>query len=71
MRDTFPCPKCGRTLERSGEVVWNDQPYPVFQCGDCVRTADIFGEPFEVCLTFLVDGAGTPFDPASPDGSFG
>jgi hypothetical protein len=29
----------------------------------------MFGEPFESALTFAVDGAGTPFDPATPDGS--
>jgi hypothetical protein len=66
MRDTFPCPKCRRTLHNSGEVEVAGQTYPVFQCDDCIVKVEMFGEPFDAALTFAVDGAGTPFDPASP-----
>jgi hypothetical protein len=66
MRNTFPCPKCGCVLNKSGEVAVNGQTYPVFQCDTCTAQVPMFGEPFEVALTFAVDGAGTPFDPASP-----
>jgi hypothetical protein len=68
MIDTFPCPKCGRTLKRSGEVSVEGADYPVFQCDECLIQTEMFGEPFEVALTFAVDAHGKPFDPAAPDG---
>jgi hypothetical protein len=68
MLDTFPCPKCGRTLQRSGEVEVEDVTFPVFQCDECVVETEMYGEPFETALTFAVDAAGKPFDPASDTG---
>jgi hypothetical protein len=68
MLDTFPCPKCNRTLTRSGEVAVGNVTCPVFQCDECLVTAKMFGEPFEVALTFAVDAEGKPFDPATEDG---
>jgi hypothetical protein len=68
MIDTFPCPKCNRTLARSGEVVVEGATFPVFQCDECLATVQMFGEPFEVALTFAVDAEGKPFDPAAADG---
>ncbi len=53
-------------LPKSGEVEVAGQTYPVFQCDDCIVKVEMYGQPFEVALTFAVDGAGTPFDPAYP-----
>jgi hypothetical protein len=65
----FPCPNCGRPLESCGSVSQDDGNFPVFQCDDCIATVEMFGESFDVALTFAVDGEGRAFDPASPDGS--
>lgn len=69
MARTFACPKCGRRLEESGEIAWEGRACPVFQCDECLVRATMFGEPFEVALTFAVDEEGRAFDPASGDGS--
>jgi len=44
---------------------------PAFQCDNpsCVVKVRMFGEDFDGALTFAVDPAGRPFDPASSDGS--
>ena len=55
MPDHFPCPKCGRRLAKSGEVVVDGKACPVFQCDECLKTVEMFGAPFEVALTFAVD----------------
>jgi len=68
MIDTFPCPKCGRTLRRSGEVSVEGAVFPVFQCDECIAPVEIYGEPFETALTFAVDAQGKPFDPAGEGG---
>lgn len=68
MIDQFPCPKCNRTLTRSGEVEIEDAVFPVFQCDECDMQAELFGEPCETALTFAVDANGKPFDPAAEDG---
>jgi hypothetical protein len=61
---THPCPKCGRTLEQSGEVTAGGHgPFPVFQCDDCIVDADVFGETFPVAYTFALDEQGRVFDP--------
>src|SRR5262245_60895338 len=65
---SFPCPKCGRTLEQSGEVVVHNVTLPIFQCDECIVVTDFMGEPFELALTFAVGQDGKPFDPASPTG---
>jgi len=69
MIDTFPCPKCGRKLPKSGEATVAGQSFPVFQCDECLAQVEMFGEPVEVALTFAVGRDGKPFDPATPDGS--
>ena len=48
MLDQFPCPKCGRTLRRSGEFAVNGVEFPVFQCDECIVEAEMYGEPFVV-----------------------
>jgi hypothetical protein len=68
MIDSFPCPKCGRKLQRSGEVEVEDATFPVFQCDECIVQVEMYGEPFESALTFAVDAEGKPFDPASESG---
>ena len=68
MIDRFPCPKCGRRLERSGEIQFDGIAYPVFQCDECLVETEMFGEPIEVALTFAVNEDGRPFDPATDSG---
>jgi hypothetical protein len=67
MLDHFGCPKCGRRLARSGEIAVEGKEFPVFQCDECLKTVEMFGEPFEVALTFAVDEQGRAFDPAEED----
>lgn len=62
------CPKCGRQLQASGEVEFEERTVPVYQCDECLVQTEMFGEPVEVALTFAVNAAGQPFDPASSDG---
>jgi hypothetical protein len=69
MAQWFPCPKCGRNLEQSGEATVAGQKFPVFQCDECIVETKMFGEPVEVAFTFAVDAMGKPFDPATEDGS--
>ena len=68
MIDNFPCPKCTRKLARSGEVEVEGATFPVFQCDECIVQVMMEGEPFDAALTFAVDAAGKPFDPASDTG---
>ena len=68
MIDTFPCPRCGRTLKRSGEVAVEGADFPVFQCDDCILQVEMYGEPFQVAFTFAVDAQGKPFDVTADDG---
>jgi hypothetical protein len=69
MVDTFPCPKCGRRLTRSGEVEIEGTTFPVFQCNECMTHWTVEGEEFDVTYTFAVDAEGKPFDPAAEDGN--
>lgn len=65
---SFPCPKCGRALQQSGEAVVNGVSLPIFQCDECIVSTEFMGEPCELALTFAVGPDGKPFDPASPTG---
>jgi hypothetical protein len=64
MLDTFPCPKCGTVLERSGEVEVGGDVLPVFQCDDCTVPWEVGGQVEEAAYTFCVGRDGKPFDPA-------
>ena len=64
----FNCPKCNRTLSKSGEAVVGQEVLPIFQCDECLVHADIMGVVIEVALTFAVDRSGHAFDPATTDG---
>jgi hypothetical protein len=66
--DTFPRPKCGRKLQRSGDVEVEDATFPGFQCDEYIGTWKVEGENFETAFTFAVDAEGKPFDPASESG---
>ena len=68
MIQSFPCPKCGRTLRRSGEVTIEGADFPVFQCDECMAPWEVEGQVFDTAFTFAVDAAGKPFDPAADDG---
>jgi hypothetical protein len=64
----FPCPKCGRRLMPSGELLAGNVAVPTYQCDECLVMVDLFGQRHEVALTFAVDAQGRAFDPAEPDG---
>jgi hypothetical protein len=68
MIDSFPCPKCGRRLRRSGEVTVEGAAFPVFQCDECIMPWTVEGEVFDTAYTFAVDAEGQPFDPATDSG---
>lgn len=63
MLDTYHCPKCSALLHATGSITVDGVECPVFQCDSCVVTKLIFGEPFEVAVTFAVNPAGQSFDP--------
>lgn len=71
--DTFPCPRCGRELERNGvlSVEGHAVPLAVFQCDHCRQPYDAEEarrpDPLMVHLTFVVGPDGRPFDPADPE----
>jgi len=64
----FPCPKCTRLLSPAGVVSFAGHEFPTYQCDECIKTVDMFGEPTEVALTFCVGPDGKPFDPAEDEG---
>jgi transcription elongation factor Elf1 len=68
MVDVFTCPRCGRSLNKSGEVTIEGETLPVFQCDQCIVSVSMFGTQVEAALTFAVDKNGRAFDPASEDG---
>lgn len=68
--EKWPCPRCGATIETSGVLVANEQECSVFQCDKCTIVKPVFGEPFELALTFAVDDKGRAFDPVD-DETFG
>jgi hypothetical protein len=61
--NVWHCPKCGKELRSVGTVKCDGESMPVFQCPVCVVRQDVFGEPFDVALTFAVNAAGKPVDP--------
>lgn len=63
-RDTFPCPKCNRTLRRSGELSVDGQvvPLDVFQCDECLGKWKVGNSEFDVAFTFVVNSEGVPLD---------
>jgi DNA-directed RNA polymerase subunit RPC12/RpoP len=65
----YHCPRCSAELEATGLVEADGAECPVFQCDACQVEVELFGERFRGALTFCVDPAGRPFDPATPDGS--
>ena len=65
--ETHVCPKCGRLLIQSGEVLFDDVHLPVFACDDCVVDVDLLGETGKACLTFTLDENGDLLDTAAPD----
>lgn len=68
MDSPFPCPKCNRTLQASGEMIDEvGHKFPTYQCDECIKVVDVFGTPMELHLTFMVKD-GKPYDPAEPDG---
>jgi hypothetical protein len=62
------CPKCGRSLEQSGELVVAGVVLATYQCDECLMNVDFGGEVIEVALTFCRRADGTLFDPADPEG---
>lgn len=64
---TWHCPKCGMELKASGSVDIDGKTLPVFQCDSCVVRKPVFGELFDVALTFAVNEAGQPIDVAEDE----
>jgi len=62
----FPCPRCQRSLECSGEVVVNGVALPVYQCDECISFKQIGKTQFEVAFTFMLDAAGQPRETDDP-----
>jgi hypothetical protein len=58
------CPRCNRLLEAAGVITFQGREFPSYQCDECLKTVDLFGEKMQVALTFCVDDQGKPFDPA-------
>ena len=50
----FPCPKCHVSLEPVGELDFEGQTYPVYQCDACVVPRDLFGTVRQMPYTFYV-----------------
>ena len=65
MQSTFPCPKCGVILDRSGEIALGGRTLPVFQCDNCTIPWWFDGVTEEVAYTFALTPDGMPFDPAA------
>jgi hypothetical protein len=64
MAQRFPCPRCNRLLEQSGELAVGDTVCPVYQCDECLVPWEIGGETFEAAYTFAVGPDGQVFDPS-------
>ncbi len=68
MAAPFQCPKCSRTLQASGEITdENGDVFATYQCDECIKVTNVFGQKMELHLTFAVKD-GQPFDPAESDG---
>lgn len=65
--EKWSCPKCGAEIESSGVLVANGEECSVFQCDTCTVVKPVFGEPFEVALTFAVNADGKAFDPVDDE----
>jgi hypothetical protein len=65
----FACPKCGRMLRQTGEIPYDGENCPVFQCDHCIEQKDLFRTMMDMAFTFAVDGRGNWFDPAERDDS--
>jgi len=70
---TYHCPRCGLLLQSSGVVTIDAgtpraESLPVFQCGQCEDTAELFGVSVPVAFTFAVNAAGQP---VTIDGAIG
>ena len=68
MVDTFSCPKCGRTLQHSGESAFECVAFPIFPYDECMPPWEVEGEGFDTTFTFAVDAVGKPFDRATDEG---
>jgi hypothetical protein len=64
---TWHCPGCGVELKATGSVEIEGSTLPVFQCDKCVTRKPVFGEMFDVALTFAVNAAGQPIDVADDE----
>jgi hypothetical protein len=63
MHTTVPCPKCKRPVQPAGIITFQGKDIPSYQCDECVKKVEMFGEVVEVALTFCLDKKGNPFDP--------
>jgi hypothetical protein len=63
MYPPVPCPKCNRLLQPAGVITFQGRRFPSYQCDECLKTVEMFGETIEIALTFCVGQDGNPFDP--------
>ena len=61
------CPQCSAELTACGMIESEGREVPVFQCETCTETREVFGEPFEVALTFGINADGRPYDIATDE----
>lgn len=65
---TFPCPRCSAPLEAAGELDFEGQTYPVYQCDACIVPRELFGVVEPLPMTFYVkDGVARNPDDDPPD----
>jgi hypothetical protein len=62
----FPCPRCNRPLEPTGIGAAFGEEFVAYQCDNCIVSAELFGERYELPYTFAVDARGRIFDPDEP-----
>jgi hypothetical protein len=54
-------------LKATGYIEIEGETLPVFQCDKCATRKPVFGEMFDVALTFAVNAAGQPIDVAADE----
>lgn len=59
------CPRCGRALPASGELVVDGVACAVYQCGRCIMDVEFGGEKVSVAVTFCVNENGHAIDPVT------
>ena len=67
MSPTVNCPKCRRPLRPDCHLLIDGVAVPVYVCPECLTRGSFLGQPVDMPLTFVLNAAGRPVDPADPD----